>query len=188
MLSLIGLVVLLAAVLVILLAAFFAARDRYFDAALPAVPSDRQVIDLLQQKAPSWRWERQLHRPGPPPRSGVVRADLLRGETGAAGLLAVLRHDIACVLCNDLLVAVLLDPATRQIHAVEAMVPWELKGEPLDAAPFLAQLAGRAPVRMVARRGLDGISGATLSVEGMLHELAVLETWLDETDLLEGLE
>ena len=188
MLSLSGLVVLLAAVLVILLAAFFAARDRYFDSALPAVPSDRQVIDLLRQKAPSWRWERQLHRPGPPPRSGVVRADLLRGETGEAGLLVALRHDIACVLCNDLLVAVLLDPATRRIHAVEAMVPWELKGEPLDAAPFLAQLTGRMPVRMVAGRDLDGISGATLSVEGMLHELAAVGKWLDEADLLEGLQ
>ena len=188
MLSLTGLLVLLAAVLVILFEAFFAARDRYFDSALPAVPSDRHLIDLLRQKAPSWRWERQLHRPGPPPRSGVVRADLLRGETGVAGLLVALRHDIACVLCNDLLVAVLLDPGTRRIHRVEAMVPWELKGEPLDAAPFLAKLAGRAPVRMVAGTDLDGISGATLSVEGMLHELAALGTWLDETDLLEGLE
>ncbi len=112
----------------------------------------------------------------------------MRGETGEAGLLVVLRHDIACVLCNDLLIAVLLDPGTRRIHAVEAMVPWELKGEPLDAALFLAQLAGRAPVRMVAGRDLDGISGATLSVEGMLHELAALGTWLDETDLLEGLQ
>ena len=89
----------------------------------------------------------------------------------------------------------------RYRHGYAAVLPRGLPAGDLDRHGSFQHHSGAsahrnpAPIRQVRAGGslegggdLDGISGATLSVGGMLHELAAVGTWLDETDFLEGLQ
>ena len=93
--------------------------------------------------------------------------------------LVVLRHDVVCGTCRDLLVAVYLVPKTRVIAGIMPLVPWENEMGALEPDTFLAQLVGhslRDPLRPDDE--IDGISGATLTVKALLSEIRGLSRWL----------
>ena len=187
-LTLVGLIVILVPGLVFLAQAYAEARDRYFDPSLPAVPTDRQIakiVESLSSAESQLRVAGSVYEPSPPPRSGVVRADLVRDEEDAASLLAVLRHDVSCSTCNNLQVAVLIGLANgKKIQSVRPLEPWELSGQPLDPTPFLNQFTGHVPgEKLVVGENVDGITGATLTVDAFLYELQVLGEWVSAESL-----
>lgn len=186
LLALVGFIVVLVPSLVALALAYDEARDRYFDPTLPAVPKHGEMGSIARRLAPAgsqWKVVRTLHVPSPPPRSGVVRVDLVQDEAGEARLLAIVRHDISRETCTNLLVAVLISLDDRRILAVQPLERWELHGEPLDPTPFLSQLVDRSTSQFVEIIGeIDGITGATLTVEALLHEMKALDAWVRLTD------
>ena len=93
--------------------------------------------------------------------------------------LVVVREDIACATCRDLLAAVFLHADTPRIAGIVPLEAWEMESGPLDPRPFLTQFVGHS-VDDSLRVGqqVDGVTGATLTVRAMLQQLRGLRTWL----------
>lgn len=108
------------------------------------------------------------------PRSGVVRSYRLRhGE--AIYRLLVFRHDIACSVCRDILAGAVL-AADGTVERVFILNEWEVEGKVVDPTPLLAQLRGREMFRL--GENVDGISGATYSSTGLVHQLNHARQWI----------
>ena len=183
-LALTGLIAVLVPGLVLLGRAYDEARDRYFDSSLPAVPTDKEIAALARRLSPEetvLRLTGKVHVPDSPPRSGLVRVDAATDDRGGEYYVAVIRHDIACATCNNLLMAVLVSTDDGEIREVVALAPWELRGEPMDPGGFLTQFAGRLLTGdRLTMQDVDGISGATLTVNAFLHQLMVLGQWMND--------
>ena len=186
-LALAGLIAVLVPGLTLLAQAYDEARDRYFDSSLPAVPTDREIAAIarkMSREETVLRLTGNVHAPNSPPRSGLVRVDTATDGRGAEYYVAVIRHDIACVTCNNLLMAVLVGTDDGEIREVVALEPWELRGEPMDPSGFLNQFAGRFLTKNeLTRQDVDGISGATLTVNAFLHQMVVLGQWMNDRHL-----
>ena len=156
------------------------ASARRFDPALPALPSATQLLAATRQFDPSLSSPdlQLIHEARPLPRSGLLRLYRVSDDGRPVYDLALVRHDIACGTCRDLLAAVYLDASTRQIAGVAPLEAWEKENGSFDPEAFLAQLQG-ASLGDSLRLGkdLDGISGATLTVGALLTELRGLHSW-----------
>ncbi len=109
------------------------------------------------------------------PRSGVVRSYRLRHKDTTYRLV-VFRHDIACVVCRDVLAgAVFAEDGT--VERVFVLDEWEVEGKAVDPTPLLAQLRGRAAFTL--GENVDGISGATYSSTGLVRQLNHARQWIE---------
>ena len=146
----------------------------------PLVPAP-SLEDLLarvsQAVSDSTLQLQQVWAAEPEPTSGLVAAyAVLRGGP-AVYRLVVLRHDIACSVCRDVLAAALYDgDALVQIFLLD---DWEVRGERVDTARFLRQFAGRPlATELVLEANVDGISGATFSTGGLVEQLNTAAAWV----------
>ena len=175
-----GLILGLSAAAALLLHLYSRASARHFDPALPALPSAAQLLAATRQFDPSLGSInlQLLHEARPLPRSGLLQLYRVSDNGRPVYALALVRHDIACGTCRDLLAAVYLDPLTREIAGVAPLEAWEKESGSFDPVAFLAQLKGISlgdSLRL--GKDLDGISGATLTVGAMLTELRGLGSW-----------
>ena len=181
--------------LVVLLPTFFLLASRYPSLdervrslqpkPLVPVPSPEElmaqvsqaVADSVLQLQPVWAAE-------PEPASGLVAAyQVLRGDQ-ATYRLVVFRYDIACSVCRDVLAAALYDAAGDALVQVFLLDDWEVRGERVDTARFLRQFAGRSVAEELAiGADVDGISGATFSVGGLVEQLNTAAAWVREQPL-----
>ena len=153
------------------------ASARRFD---PALPSATQLLAATRQFDPSLASPdlQLIHQARPQPRSGLLRLYRVSDNDRPVYDLALVRHDIACGTCRDLLAAVYLTASTREIAGVAPLEAWEKESGSFDPEAFLAQLEGTSlgdSLRL--GKDLDGISGATLTVGALLTELHGLGSW-----------
>ena len=184
-----GLILGLSAAAALLLHLYSLASARRFDPALPALPSATQLLAATRQFDPSLATPdlQLLHEARPQPRSGLLRLYRVSDNGRPVYALALVRHDIACHTCRDLLAAVYLTASTRQIAGVTPLNPWEKESGSFDPDAFLAQLKGTSlgdSLRL--GKDLDGISGATLTVGALLTELRGLGSWFASRTATEG--
>ena len=175
-----GLILGLTCGVAVLLHLYSEARARRFDPALPALPSATQLLATTRQFDPSLASPdlQLLHQARPQPRSGLLQLYRVSDNGLPVYALALVRHDIACSTCRDLLAAVYLDASTKEIAGVAPLEAWEKESGSFDPDAFLAQLKGTSlgdSLRL--GKDLDGISGATLTVGAMLTELRGLRSW-----------
>lgn len=132
----------------------------------------KHVVSLGDTQEIEWIPE---YSPVREPRSGVVRSYRLHhGE--ATYRLVVFRHDIACVVCRDVLAgAVFADDGT--VEHVFVLDEWEVEGKAVDPTPLLVQLRGRETFRL--GENVDGISGATYSSTGLVKQLNYVRQWIE---------
>ena len=126
-LALTALIAVLVPGLALLARAYEEARDQYFDSSLPAVPTDTEIAVLARRLSPEetvLRLTGNVHAPDSPPRSGLVRVEAATDDRGGEYYVAVIRHDIACATCNNLLMAVLVSTDEGEIREVVALAPW----------------------------------------------------------------
>lgn len=135
------------------------------------------AADSTLQLQPVWAAE-------PEPASGLVAAyQVVRGDQ-AVYRLVVLRHDIACSVCRDVLAAALYDAAGDALVQVLLLDYWEVRGERVDTVRFLRQFAGRPVAEELAiEANVDGISGATFSAGGLVEQLNSAAAWVREQPL-----
>ena len=175
-----GLILGLAGVVAVLLHLYAQASARRFDPALPELPTATQLLAVTRQFDPSLASPdlQLIHEARPLPRSGLLQLYRVSDNGRPVYALALVRHDIACGTCRDLLAAVFLTASTRQIAGVAPLEAWEKESGSFDPDAFLAQLKGTSlgdSLRL--GQDLDGISGATLTVGAMLTELRGLGSW-----------
>ena len=127
-----GLILGLTGGVAVLLHLYSEARARHFDPALPALPSATQLLAATRQFDPSLASIdlQLLHEARPLPRSGLLQLYRVSDKGRPVYDLALVRHDIACGTCRDLLAAVYLDALTKEIAGVRPLEAWE-KGERL---------------------------------------------------------
>lgn len=106
------------------------------------------------------------------PASGIIEV-LEYGEM----YVAVLREDIACDVCRDLLVAVIFNPLTMEIQDIVPLEPWEFQGKPFDPYPILSRFGRLEADNSNTLLQVDGITGATKSVEALVRGLDLLYNW-----------
>ncbi|MXY82715.1 MAG: hypothetical protein F4Y91_11800 [Gemmatimonadetes bacterium] len=126
---------------------------------------------------------KEVYQAVPAPRSGVLSAyRVVTDDEVLAYKLVVVRHDIACPTCRDLLVGILIELKEDRVVGVFPLKSWELAGGPFDPTAFFAQLSGRALSEpLVVGRDIDGITGATLSVNALVTQWSQAGTWLAES-------
>ena len=162
-----------------LLHAYGRARDRHFDPAIPPVPSVGEAVAALGRLRPDLA-EVNLHtiyRADPAPRSGLACAYTV-GHGPSAPYLAVVRHDIDCASCRDVVAFILVD-SSGAILGLETAQPWEMADGFMSPEPVLGQFAGQLLGHLPdTPQALDGTTGATLTVQGLLQEFAGVGHWL----------
>ena len=175
-----GLILVLVPGVLVLLHFYAEAEDQHFDSALPAVPSERKLLEVIRQFDADLTHPRLqlMHRPRPAPRSGVVQIFQVYEDTQSVYDLVVVRHDITCPTCRDLLAAVFLHAGTRRIAGIVPLEAWEKESGPFEPEEFLRQLVGYS-VHDSLRVGqeVDGITGATLTVRALLQQLGGVRSW-----------
>ena len=108
---------------------------------------------------------------------------VLTEDEALAYRLVVVRQDIACATCRDLLVGILLAPREDHVAGILPLESWELADDPFDPTAFFAQLSGRALAEpLVVGMNIDGITGATLSVNALVTQWSQTGTWLAESE------
>lgn len=154
------------------LIAFEEQRSSY-NPSLPWHPPPQELLvklnETLGQDVPTLRL---IFLPNRVPTSGIIEV-LEYGKM----YVAVLREDIACDVCRDLLVAVVFNPLTRKIQNIVPLEPWELQGEPFDPQPILSQFRLLEADNSYTLLQIDGITGATKSVEALVRGLDLLYNW-----------
>ena len=175
-----GLILVLVPGVLVLLHFYAEAEDQHFDAALPAIPSESKLLAVTRQfnadlTSPHLQLE---YRPRPAPRSGVVQIFQVYEDTQSVYDLVVVRHDITCSTCRDLLAVVFLEANTQRIAGIVPLEIWEMESGPFDPEVFLTQLVGYS-VHDSLRMGqeVDGITGATLTVRALLQQLGGVRGW-----------
>ena len=152
---------------------------------LPPVPPEEVVLRSLTafDSTASALHLKEVYQAVPAPRSGVLSAyRVVTDEEALAYKLVVVRHDIACPTCRDLLVGILLAPGEDRVAGVLPLASWELADGPFDPTAFFAQLIGRALAEpLVVGRDIDGITGATLSVNALVTQWSQAGSWLAES-------
>ena len=75
-----------------------------------------------------------------------------------------------------------LEPREDRVVAVWPLTSWELADGPFDPTAFFAQLSGRLLSEPLAiGRDLDGVTGATLSVQALVNQWKQAGHWLAES-------
>lgn len=167
-----GLILLLIPVLMVLIGRY--EKSLSLQAPLPPIPPKEVVLHHLAafDSTASALHLKEVYRAVPAPRSGVLLAYLVLTEDEAlAYKLVVVRHDIVCPTCRDLLVGILLAPGEDRVAGILPLESWELADGSFDPTEFFAQLSGRALSEpLVVGRDIDGITGATLSVNALVTQ------------------
>ena len=152
---------------------------------LPSIPPKEIVLHRLAafDSTASALHLKEVYQAGPAPRSGVLSAyRVLTDDEVLAYRLVVVRHDIACSTCRDLQVGILLAPREDRVAGVLPLASWELADGRFDPTAFFAQLIGRALAEpLVVGRDIDGITGATLSVNALVTQWSQAGNWLAES-------
>ena len=152
---------------------------------LPSIPPKEVVLHRLAafDSTASALHLKEVYQAGPVPRSGVLSAyRVLTDDEVLAYRLVVVRHDIACATCRDLQVGILLAPREDRVAGVLPLASWELADGRFDPTAFFAQLIGRALAEpLVVGRDIDGITGATLSVNALVTQWSQAGNWLAES-------
>lgn len=155
------------------------------ESSLPPVPPEEVVLQNLVafDSTASALYLKEMYQAVPAPRSGVLSAyRVVTDEEALAYKLVVVRHDIACPTCRDLLVGILIEPREDRVAGVLPLGSWELADGPFDPTEFFAQLIGRALSEpLVVGRDIDGITGATLSVNALVTQWSQVGRWLEES-------
>ena len=107
-----GLILGLSAAAALLLHLYSQASARHFDPALPPLPPVAQLLAATRQFDPTLASPdlRLIHETNPLPRSGLLQLYRVSDDGRPVYALALVRHDIPCGTCRDLLAAVYLDP------------------------------------------------------------------------------
>ena len=113
-----------------------------------------------------------LHRPWRLDPTGIVRA--YEYEGAPRRYLAVFRYDIECEDCRDVAAVATFDSSARDIERIQLLDDWEVRGEPVDTEGFISQFAGRNSL------GVEGISGATKSVEALMSGIVLARNWFQQ--------
>ncbi len=152
---------------------------------LPSIPPKEVVLHRLAafDSTASALHLKEVYQAVPAPRSGVLAAyRVLTEDEALAYRLVVVRHDIACTTCRDLLVGILLAPGEDRVAGVLSLASWELADGRFDPTAFFAQLIGRLLSEpLVVGEDIDGITGATLSVNALGTQWSQAGTWLAES-------
>ena len=152
---------------------------------LPSIPPKEVVLHRLAafDSTASALHLKEVYQAVPAPRSGVLAAyRVLTEDEALAYKLVIVRHDIACPTCRDLLVGILIEPRKDRVVGVLPLASWELADGRFDPTAFFAQLIGRALSEpLVVGRDIDGITGATLSVNALVTQWSQAGTWLAES-------
>ena len=155
------------------------------ESSLPPVPPKEIVLQSLAafDSTASALHLKEVYQAVPAPRSGVLSAyRVLTDDEALAYKLVVVRHDIACPTCRDLLVGILIEPREDRVVDILPLASWELADGPFDPTAFFAQLIGRALFEpLVVGQDIDGITGATLSVNALVTQWSQAGTWLAES-------
>lgn len=151
---------------------------------LPSIPPKEVVLGHLA----AFDSTRSLHlkevyQATPAPRSGVLSAyRVLTEDEVLAYRLVVVRHDIVCATCRDLLVGILIEPSEDRVAGVLSLASWELANGRFDPTAFFTQLIGQALSEpLVVGGNIDGITGATLSVNALVTQWSQAGSWLAES-------
>lgn len=163
----------------VLLQEYGEASDRHFAKQLPVTPPEATptaAMGIVRPELGAGELE-VVYRAQPSPRSGVLTLYRILSDGGVQAMLAVVRHDILCASCRDVLLAVVLDPAGEAIEAVVNMVPREVDGARVEAALFLSQWAHRPVADVLSLGEIDAITGATRTVHAVVDEMAALQGW-----------
>lgn len=154
-------------------------------APLPFIPPQEAMLNRLaafDSTAGAFHLT-EAYQATPAPRSGVLSAyRVLTDDEALAYKLVVVRHDIACATCRDLLIGILIEPKEDRVAGVLTLESWELADGPFDPTAFFAQLSGRVLAEpLVVGQNIDGITGATLSVNALVTQWSQAGTWLAES-------
>lgn len=116
---------------------------------------------------------RLVYAPPREPRSGIARVYALTREGAEAqAVLFVLRHDITCRVCTDVLAGAVFVRSGELVKTF-LLKDWEVSGDPVLTVGFLRQLRGRGPW------SIDGITGATSSCDGLVEQVNAAAAWLE---------
>ena len=178
-----GLILLLIPAIIVLIGLY--EKSLSSESPLPPVPPKEVVLHHLVafDSTASALHLKEVYQAMPAPRSGVLSAyRVLTDEEALAYKLVVVRHDIACPTCRDLLVGILIEPREDRVVDILPLASWELADGPFDPTAFFAQLIGRALFEpLVVGQDIDGITGATLSVNALVTQWSQAGTWLAES-------
>ena len=147
---------------------------------LHAPPQSKALVSHISAIRPEWEdiEIREFFKAQPQPRSGVLAVHSVYNGDQLDCRLAIVRHDIVCSTCTDLLLGVLFDPAEHRVIEILSLEPWHLEAGPYDPRSFLRQFSGRYLKDLDMDIGdIDGVSGATYSVRATLLRLRELEDW-----------
>ena len=152
----------------------------------PPIPSKEVMLDHLAafDSTASGLHLKEVYQATPAPRSGVLSAyRVLTEDEALAYKLIVVRHDIACATCRDLLIGILMEPQEDRVVGVLPLESWELADGRFDPTAFFAQLTGRVLSEpLVVGHDVDGITGATLSVNALVAQWSQAGRWLAESE------
>ena len=178
-----GLILLLIPVIIVLMGLY--EKSLSPESPLPSIPPKEAVLHRLAafDSTASALHLKEVYQATPAPRSGVLSAyRVLTEDEALAYKLVVVRHDIACATCRDLLVGLLIEPKEDRVAGVLPLASWELADGRFDPTAFFAQLIGRALAEpLVVGGNIDGITGATLSVNALVTQWSQAGPWLAES-------
>lgn len=153
-------------------------------AGLPEIPSKQDIASHLKAFNATWTEVKmqEIFTAQPEPRSGVLVVYSIHNNEQEMFYLAAVRHDISCTTCRDLLLGVLFDPKTNNILEMLPLSPWELETGTYDPTVFLSQFKGQMlGISQWEAEDIDGISGATYSVQATLTQLLELNRWIQDS-------
>lgn len=153
-------------------------------AGLPEVPSKQDITARLEAFNAAYKdiQMQEVFGARPEPHSGVLTVYSIHNNEQEMFYLAAVRHDISCTTCRDLLLGILFDPNTNKILGILPLSPWELEDGPYDPTVFLSQFKDQIlGTSQWEAKDIDGISGATYSVQATLTQLRELNRWIQNS-------
>ena len=159
-------------------------QERLRQAALPSfvpAPSPEMLLEHIKQAEPSVRGMEmeQVYTPNKEPRSGIIAVYNLVQRTSIFYKLVLFRHDISCSTCKDILATALYDAKNNTLVWILLIESWEVRGEPVNAEPFLSQFIGqKSTAQFQIGKNVDGLTGATYSAVGLVSRLNEVAVWL----------
>lgn len=122
-----------------------------------------------------------IHAPTPESRSGIVQVYTIGQNPHPRYELVVFRHDIACMVCEDVVAVAVYSPIENKWVRVFLARSWEAQGKEVDTEAFLTQFEGHPlDVPLVLGNNVDGITGATKSCRGLVEQLNRAAQWVNE--------
>ena len=178
-----GLILLLIPAIIMLIGLY--EKSLSLESPLPSIPPKEVMLLRLAafDSTASALHLKEVYQAIPAPRSGVLSAyRVLTDDEVLAYRLIVVRHDIACATCRDLLVGILIEPREDRVATILSLGSWDLADDRLDPTAFFAQLIGRSLSEpLVVGQNIDGITGATLSVNALVTQWSQAGSWLAES-------